>query len=102
MKASSKIMKKLKSYFLSNKTRMQYKANRAMKLPIGSGVIESAIRRVINMRIKAPGSFWKLDFAETVIYLRAQVLYGRWDNLINNWRQSLRNDFKDIASASTI
>ena len=102
MKASSKIMKKLKSYFLSNKTRMQYKANRVMKLPIGSGVIESAIRRVINMRIKAPGSFWKLDFVETVIYLRAQALYGRWNNIINNWRQSLRNAFKDIASASTI
>ncbi len=40
-----------------------------MKLPTGSGVIESAIRRVINMRVKLPGSFWKLDFAETVIYI---------------------------------
>ncbi len=57
VRASSKIMKKLKSYFVSNSTRMQYEANRAIKLPTGSGVIESAIRRVINMRVKSPGSF---------------------------------------------
>ena len=50
MRASSKIMKKLKSYFISNVNRMQYQNNLIMKLPIGSGVIESAIRRVINLR----------------------------------------------------
>ena len=63
MRASSKIMKKLKSYFISNVTRMQYQNNLLMKLPIGSGVIESAIRRVINLRFKSSGSFWKLNFA---------------------------------------
>lgn len=54
VRATSKIMKKLKSYFVSNESRMQYAANRAKKFPIGSGVIESAIRRVINMRVKSP------------------------------------------------
>ena len=98
VRASSKIMKKLKSYFVSNSTRMQYEANRAIKLPTGSGVIESAIRRVINMRVKSPGSFWKLDFVETVIYLRAQVLYGRWGNIVKNWAHSLRSDFMCIAA----
>ncbi|WP_321492124.1 hypothetical protein [uncultured Desulfobacter sp.] len=93
VRASSKIMKKLKSYFVSNSTRIQYEASRAIKLPTGSGVIESAIRRVINMRVKSPGSFWKLNFVETVIYLRAQVLYGRWGNIIRNWTHSLRCNF---------
>ena len=102
VRASSKFMKKLKSYFVSNINRMQYEKNRAMKLPTGSGVIESAIRRVVNMRVKSPGSFWKLGFAETVIYLRAQVLYGRWNNIIKNWELSLRNDFKGIANQATI
>lgn len=97
VKATSTIMKKLKSYFVANKNRMQYAASRAMNFPIGSGVIESAIRRVINMRVKAPGSFWKLGFAETVIYLRAQLLYGRWENLTNNWTRSLLKDFQAIA-----
>ena len=100
VKATSKIMKKLKSYFVSNIDRMQYAASRAMSLPIGSGVIESAIRRVVNMRVKAPGSFWKLGFAETVIYLRAQLLYGRWENLTDNWTKPLLNDFQAIAMAA--
>lgn len=100
VKSNSKIMKKLKSYFVANRERMRYAANRAMKRPIGSGVIESAIRRVVNMRVKAPGSFWKLGFAETVIYLRAQLLYGRWENLADNWTRTLREDFQAIAMAS--
>ena len=77
MGASSKIMRKLKSYFVASKNRMQYKNNQDMKAPMGSGVIESAIRRVVNLRLKSPGSFWKLDFAETMIYLRTQLLYDR-------------------------
>ena len=97
VKSTSKIMKKLKSYFVSNKNRMQYAMSRKMKLPIGSGVIESAIRRVVNMRVKAPGSFWKLDFAEAIIYLRAQLLYGRWQNLIDNQTKPLRKTFRTIA-----
>ena len=100
VKSTSKIMKKLKSYFVSNKSRMQYAANRAKKLPIGSGVIESAIRRVINMRVKSPGSFWKLGFAETVIYLRAQLLYGRWQHLATNWTKPLISDFVTISMAA--
>jgi hypothetical protein len=82
---------------------MEYEANRAIKLPTGSGVIESAIRRVINMRVKLPGSFWKLDFVETVIYLRPQVLYGRrWGNIIKNWAHLLRCEFMDIAIKEAI
>ena len=98
--ATSKIMKKLKSYFVSNASRMQYAANRVKKFPIGSGVVESAIRRVINMRVKSPGSFWKLGFAETVLYLRAQLLYGRWENLTNNWTKPLIKDYRAIAMAA--
>ena len=97
MRSSSKIMKKLKSYFVSNETRMQYKDTQDMKLPIGSGVIESAIRRVVNLRLKSPGSFWKLDFAETMLYLRAQLLYGRWKCLKCSWSKALANEFKDLA-----
>lgn len=100
VKSNSKIMKKLKSYFVANRDRMRYAANRAMKRPIGSGVIESAIRRVVNMRVKAPGSFWKPGFAETVIYPRAQLLYGRWENLADNWTRPLREGFQAIAMAA--
>lgn len=102
VKVTSKIMKKLKSYFMSNESRMQYATNWAKKFPIGSGVVESAIRRVINMRLKSPGSFWKLDFAETIIYLRAQLLYGRWKNLTDNWINALIKDFRRISIVSLL
>ena len=102
VRVTSKVMKKLKSYFVSNEKRMQYATSREKNLPIGSGVIESAIRRVINMRVKAPGSFWKLDFAETVIYLRAQLLYGRWENLAANWTKPLIKAFRTIAMTTFI
>jgi hypothetical protein len=102
VRATSKIMKKLKSYFVSNERRMQYATNREKNLPIGSGVIESAIRRVINMRVKSPGSFWKLGFAEMVIYLRAQLLYGRWESLTANWTKPLIRDFRTISMTAAI
>jgi len=81
-----------------------------MKLPdqlinqllTGSGVIECAIRRVVNIREKSPASFWKLNFFETVISFRAQVLYGRWDNIIMNWAHLFRNDFKEIVTKAAI
>src|SRR5207244_7186645 len=38
--------------------RMRYVTLEACKLPIGSGQVESAVRRVVNLRFKAPGSFW--------------------------------------------
>ena len=100
MRASSKIMKKLKSYFITNANRMQYQSSLSMKLPIGSGVIESAIRRVINLRLKSPGSFWKLDFAEKMIYLRSQILYGRWQNLKDNWAKPLAQDFINLVACA--
>jgi hypothetical protein len=33
-----------------------------------------------------------------MIYLRAQLLYGRWENLKNNWKKELTYDFKLIAT----
>ncbi len=93
---NSPIMKKIKSYFLSDKQRMQYQFAKDNKMPVGSGCIESAIRRVINLRLKSAGSFWRLGFAETVLYLRAQMLYGRWNNLVKNLQKCLQQAFKEL------
>ena len=50
-----------------------------MGLPLGCGSIESAIRRVINLRMKSNGTFWRLPKAERILVLRASILSGRWD-----------------------
>jgi hypothetical protein len=51
----------------------------ARKLSIGSGQVESAARRVINLRFKAPGSFWTETTLSGLMYLRAAFKAGRWD-----------------------
>jgi len=69
------------NYFERNAARMQYRSFRVRKLPIGSGVVESAIRRVINLRLKSPGKFWLHDNAEAVLHLRSYLKAGHWDQL---------------------
>jgi hypothetical protein len=37
---------------------MRYAGWRAARTPIGSGVVERAIRRVINLRFEAASMYW--------------------------------------------
>ena len=54
----------------------------ARKLPIGSGQVESAVRRVVNLRFKAPGSFWTETTVSGLMHLRAAFKAGRWDEMM--------------------
>src|SRR5215831_6484351 len=55
---NSKAIRKHREYFIKNQHRMAYAQLMALKLPIGSGAIESAVRRVVNLRLKGPSLFW--------------------------------------------
>ena len=77
-----KKMRDLLSYFINNAGRMKYASLKERNLPIGSGQVESAVRRVINLRFKAPGSFWKVENAEALMHLRAVYKAGRWDEMM--------------------
>jgi len=57
---------------------MQYQTFRAEGLPIGSGVIESGVRRIVNLRLKGATLFWLPENAEGLLYLRCQIKSGRW------------------------
>ncbi len=88
-------LNKWQNYFARHQSRMQYQAFQQAKLPCGSGCVESAIRRVINLRLKAPGSFWTRPMAECFLFLRAQLLSGRWEIMLNNLtRQTARGLIK--------
>ena len=79
-----RISKKLvteRNYFIRNKKRMSYKEVSEQKLPIGSGAVESAIRRVINLRLKGASVYWKQDMAEAMLMLRSFYKAGRWNIL---------------------
>jgi hypothetical protein len=83
-KKKTQALKKWQNYFERNASRMQYERFRQAAVPCGSGCVESAIRRVINLRLKAPGTFWTQDMAECFLFLRSQLLSGRWDTFIHN------------------
>ena len=57
---------------------LDYATYRRRGLPLGSGAIESTIRRVINLRMKGNSIFWKEENAEAMLVLRGLVLSGRW------------------------
>ncbi len=77
-----KKMKDAIKYFEKHIDHMQYAIVKEMKLPIGSGLVESAVRRVINLRFKAPGTFWKKGVVQGLMHLRAFFKAGRWDEMM--------------------
>ncbi len=91
-KAPKAALKKLNDYF-GDHSRFQYKTFRDNGLPTGSGTVESAIRRVINLRIKGTGLFWKREHAENIILLRSLVLTGKLKNACRKTLGVVRNMF---------
>lgn len=80
---NSKERRSLAKYFLTHKERMRYRSFRKAKLPIGSGAVESCVRRLVNLRLKGNGIFWTIENAESVLQLRAQLLSDRWNEFID-------------------
>lgn len=69
-------------YFVQHAARMRYRVFRKKGLPIGSGAVESGVRRVVNQRLKGNSTYWLEDHAEALLHLRAQLKTGRWDDFV--------------------
>src|SRR5215467_10429473 len=78
---NSKVIRRHREYFIKNQSRMAYAQLTALKLPIGSGAIESTVRRVVNLRLKGPSLFWCRASAEAILLLRSYYKAGRWNML---------------------
>ncbi len=74
-----------RDYLLRNARagRLNYSKARWAKMPMGSGSMESAVRRVINLRLKGPGIFWHEEHAEQMLLLRAYYKSKPWQVLTN-------------------
>ena len=84
-KSKQELFKREERYFNGDhKERLSYADFAKQRLPLGSGAIESAIRRVINQRIKSNGIFWKPENAELVMHMRAQFKTGRFEEMIRH------------------
>jgi len=71
---------------------LAYAKFRRRQLPMGSGAIESAIRRVINLRMKGNSIFWKEENAEGMLVLRGLVLSRRWRETFAKITASMAQD----------
>lgn len=76
-------------YFKRNEDRMQYARFKRESIPRGSGVIESAIRRVINLRIKSNAKYWSRENVETMLMWRGYLKSGRLHDL-TSWSRRFR------------
>ena len=66
---------------------MQYPQFRAAGWPIGSGVVESANKLVVEARLKGPGMHWERTHVNWMLALRNGECSQRWDEV---WRAASR------------
>jgi hypothetical protein len=85
-------------YFEARKDRMRYAAFRRRGIPLGSGAVESAVRRVVNLRLKGPSMFWRGKNAERMLHMRAYFKAGRWDELMRRVLHASPSGNRDAAA----
>ena len=71
--------------------RLNYAQVAALKLPIGSGAVESLIRQVVNLRMKGNGKFWLRNNAEILLHARCQWVAGSWNSFCDSILTALIN-----------
>jgi hypothetical protein len=63
---------------------MQYPTYQAAGWPIGSGMVESAHKRVLQARLKGAGMQWTVPNVNAMLALRVAIDNDRWDQ---EWQQ---------------
>jgi Uncharacterised protein family (UPF0236) len=70
--------------YLTNRTDcLDYPRALRLGLPIGSGMIESGHRHVLQARLKKAGAAWLINHADRIANLRVLRANGQWLNLWN-------------------
>lgn len=70
-------------YLERRQTHLDYPRALALELPIGSGLIESGHRHVLQGRLKQAGTAWLEDHAESLAQLRVLRANHQWAQLWN-------------------
>lgn len=83
-KRPGKLVKRWINYLEKHQNKTKYAVYEDNKLMCGSGVVESGIRRIINLRFKNTATFWEKEIVEKLFCLRAAMLSNRWDILMAN------------------
>lgn len=67
-------------YISSRTDQLDYAGAIAAQLPIGSGLVESAHRHILQQRLKIAGAWWKHENASAIAQLRVLRANKRWND----------------------
>ena len=81
-RGSKKPFRTERAFFLHHRERLRYAEFKRSGIPRGSGAIESAIRQVINLRVKSSGKHWREEHCEEILFLRCQLKTDHWRSFI--------------------
>jgi hypothetical protein len=81
-------------YLRKRETLMQYPEFRQKDWPIGSGMVESANKNVVEARLKGTGMHWERKNVNPMLTLRNAVCNGRWQEM---WQKALNQYRKQQA-----
>lgn len=73
-------------YLRKREALMRYPQFRAQGWPIGSGIVESANKLVVQARLKGPGMHWERKNVNPMLALRLAVCNDRWSEI---WGKAL-------------
>ena len=94
----TKVERRRRQYTAEEKSRVGERASRILqaqrgpdavrpfkagRLPLGSGAVESAVRMIVNLRLKSTGQFWLRENAQSMLMLRSYLKSGRFDDLVD-------------------
>ena len=68
-----------RAYLEKRESQMQYPHYQRRNWPIGSGMVESANKLVVEARLKGSGMHWKRECVDPMLALRNIICSDRWD-----------------------
>jgi hypothetical protein len=76
-------LQNLYNYLDTHRDHIDYARFKALGLPIGSGLVESACKWLIQQRFKGVGMRWSEDGFNHLLHLRLDWVNGRFDDLFS-------------------
>jgi hypothetical protein len=90
------------NYLSKRRAQMAYQTYRTQGLPIGSGIVESANKLVVEARLKGAGMHWQPRHVNPMVSLRNAICSERWEGAwaqVVAQQQSQRQRAKGAAAA---
>lgn len=82
-------------YLEKRQEQIRYADFQAMGYPIGSGIVESANKLVVEARLKGSGMHWAEEHVNPMVALRTIVCSDRWEEAWPQTAQRLRDQARE-------